>query len=124
VVLDMVFQLTLARRRLYQSLREAGDSPDTANLRLLSIIRWWSVRSTAGWLAIGHLALLVRSLLPETSSPELTWWSTGVFTLGLIMGTTSAMRLVTLSRNDELQAFLQTERSSADMIDGPIHQGR
>ena len=120
----MVFQLTFARRRLYQTLREAGDTPDTANLRLLAIIRWWSVRATVAWMAIGHLALLVRSLLPETAAPSLTWWLTVGFTIGLFLGTASALRLVTLALNDELQKYLSTERSPVDMIDSPIHQGR
>ncbi len=124
MVLDMVFQLTFARKRLYQSLREAGDTPDTANLRLLAIIRWWSVRATVAWMAVGHMALLVRSVLPESAPSSLTWWLTVVFSIGLFMGTASALRLVTLALNDELQKFLSTERDPADMIDSPIHQGR
>ena len=124
MVLDMVFQLTFARKRLYQSLREAGDTPDTANLRLLAIIRWWSVRATVAWMAVGHMALLVRSVLPESAPSSLTWWLTVVFTIGLFMGTASALRLVTLALNDELQKYLSTERSPVDMIDSPIHQGR
>lgn len=105
----MVFQLTFARRRLYQTLREAGDTPDTANLRLLAIIRWWSVRATVAWMAIGHLALLVRSLLPETAAPSLTWWLTVGFTIGLFLGTASALRLVTLPAK-----YITTERVTRD----------
>lgn len=124
VVLDMVFQLTVARRRLFQTFREAGDSPDVANLRLLSIIRWWSVRSTIGWFVFAHAALLVHFILPQAQYPSASWWMTVLFTLGLCLGTASALRLVTLSLNDELHDYLSAEREPGEMIDSPLHQGR
>jgi len=120
----MVFQLTFARRRLYWTFREAGDAPDVANLRLLSIIRWWSVRATVGWMAFGHVALLVRSLLPEGSAPMLMWWLTVSFALGLCLGTAAALRLITLALSDDLHDYLSAERDATEMIDRPLHQGR
>lgn len=116
--MDAVFQVTAARMRLYWMLRNCGDTPDRANLHLLSIIQWWSKRAPVGWLLIAVLGYLIKS--QSEAHPLIMWWSTVVFTLALLMATASALRLMTLAQDEQLRSYLQQARSSEDMIDGPI----
>lgn len=102
VLLDMVFQLTVARRRLFQTFREAGDSPDVANLRLLSIIRWWSVRSTIGWFVFAHASAAWsctrRSRLNQTtcgSRSTAVVGATGMSAQAVVLATVCEHKLAT-----------------------------
>jgi hypothetical protein len=124
VLLDVVFQMTFARRRIYQALRQTGETPDNANKRLLSIISWWSVRSTVGWLIVAFVAFIARQFIQQTHFPSIIWWLNVGYTVCMCMGTAAALRLVTLSLNDDLRVYLNSNRNLDEMSDSPIQQGR
>lgn len=117
-----MFQVDAARRRLYASMRTFGEAPDSANLRILAIIRWWSMRSTIGWLVIAHSFLLMRLVLQEAAPQSATvWWLTILYTTGIFMGTAAGIRLIPLTNDDKVQAYLTEYREVNEMVDGHIH---
>lgn len=119
-MLDVVGQMGVARARLYEHLRSAGFTPDESNLKLLGIIRWWSLRSTAGW------ALLAIVTYAADRVAQWAAWSMAdfvfkvAFAVSIALTTTAAVRLVGLGRRRDIERYLTTKRDLTEMIDGHI----
>lgn len=112
--------MSIARVTLYNHLRSTGDSPDEANLKLLGIIKWWSLRSTGGWAAMALCAFAAGRIAQWASSSMAEFVFKVAFALSIAMMTTAALRLVGLGRRADIERYLTERRDLADMIDGPI----
>lgn len=116
----MIGQIGVARARLYEHLRSSGFSPDEANLKLLGIIRWWSLRSTAGWALIAIVAFAADRVAQWASWSMADFVFKVVFAVSIAMTTTAAVRLVGLGRRRDIERYLMTTRDLTEMIDGHI----
>lgn len=120
VLLDVIGQLNFARARLYWHFRECGDSPDFANLRLIAIIRWWSLRAPLFWAAVSASAMAMEHGAEALSWTLIAFAFNVLFVFALAMTTAAALRLVSIGRSTELERYLLAEREVSEMIDSYI----
>lgn len=120
MLLDVIGQIGFARARLYEHLRSTGFSPDEVNLKLLGIIKWWSLRSTCGWAALSVGAFAADRIAQWASWSMAEFVFKVVFAFSVAMTTAAAIRLVGLGRRTDIERYLTTNRDIHEMIDGHI----
>lgn len=91
VILDLIFMVQAARKRLYLELRGECAEPDEANRSLLGVVGFWANLSPLLWLAAASVGYVAKSVAGALS-----------------------MRLV---GNEELRTHLLTPRPVAEQAD-------
>lgn len=101
VVLDMVFQSTLARRQIRDLLVRNVGGAQAGWSEFQSVLRWWSFRVPVAYLLLaGVFKILTDLLLANGGWPVVSNAIGLIFLTMLVMAVVSAIRLLPLRSRD------------------------